>query len=84
MARTRPTATRDFRLDFAPMRTRRRHVNLSQGDLAAAVGVHLQTVSRTENGLSEPSLRQMVGYSRALGIPIHLLFTVQDTSDAGT
>lgn len=83
MSRTKPAPTpfSNFRLDFAPLRTRRRQLDMTQKQLAAAAGIHWMTVHRTERGRSEPSISQMVAISRALGVPTHLLYTV--TSLAG-
>lgn len=69
-------------LDFSPMRRRRRQVEMTQGDLAAAVGVHRQTIWRTETNRTEPTLRQMFAIARALGTPIHLLVTVMPQQEA--
>jgi DNA-binding XRE family transcriptional regulator len=74
----RPTSASAIRLDFTPMRRRRRQVEMSQGALAAAIGVHRQTIYRTERNRSEPTLRQMYAIARALGTPIHLLVHVLD------
>ena len=78
MSRTKPASTvfSNFRLDFTPLRTRRRQLDLTQKQLGAAAGVHWMTVHRTERGRTAPSIAQMVAISRALGVPTHLLYTV--------
>lgn len=63
------------------MAARRRYLNLSQRQLAAAIGVHPITVNRTELGRSEPTLKQMLAASRALGTPLHDLFNVTEPDE---
>ena len=76
--RTRPAPTpfSKFRLDFTPMAQRRRYLGITQAQLARAVGVHPVTMNRTERNRSEPTFSQMLSYARALGTPLHLLYTV--------
>jgi|GEM_PF-2408648 len=76
MARTKlqPTPFNRFRLDFDPMRKRRRQLDMTQRQLADAAGVHWMTIHRTERNRSEPSYSQMVAIARALGTPVsHLV-----------
>lgn len=78
MPRTKltPTQFNRFRLDLSPMAARRRYLGMSQGSLARAIGVHRETVGRTERNATEPTLSQMLAASRALGTPLHQLFVV--------
>lgn len=78
MSRTRPTPTQfsRFRLDFAPMAARRRYLGMTQKQLAVAVGIHPVSMYRTEKNRSEPTFSQMLALARALGTPLHLLYTV--------
>lgn len=78
MSRTPPQPVRAFRLDFTPLARLRRWHNISQVDLAAAVGVHEMTIWRTEKNRSAPSVEQLVAMARALGSPMHDLFAVVD------
>jgi DNA-binding XRE family transcriptional regulator len=75
MPRTKltPTQFNRFRLDLSPMAARRRFLGMSQGQLGRAIGVHRETVGRNS---TEPTLSQMLAASRALGTPLHQLFTV--------
>lgn len=70
MARTRPTQFNHIRLDFTPMARRRRWLGMTQRQLADAVGVHPVTINRVEKNRTEPTLRQMISASRALGVPL--------------
>lgn len=83
MPRTKPQPTpfSRFRLDFTPLRQRRRQLDMTQRQLAAAIGVHVITIYRTEKNRSEPTLSQMLAIARSLGTPVHLLFTVTSLPD---
>ena len=72
----RPKSKSPFRLDFTPMARHRRYAMVTQRQLAAAVGVHPMSIWRTERNRHEPTVRLMVGVSKALGIPIHELYEV--------
>lgn len=63
------------------MAARRRYLNLSQRQLGAAIGVHEITVWRTENGVSQPTLHQMLAAARALGTPLHDLYDVTEPDE---
>lgn len=78
MPRTAPKPQRGFSLDFTPLRQRRRFLEISHRALAEAVGVHPITVWRTEQNRTAPTVEQLVGMSRALGVPMHSLFIVKD------
>lgn len=80
MPRTKPTPTpfSDFHLDFTPMGRRRRWLNLSQRQLANAIGIHPVSQNRVENNRGEPSMRQIVAAAKALGVPVWELFEVVD------
>ena len=54
---------------------------MSQRQLAAAIGVHPITVNRTELGRSTPTLHQMLAAARALGTPLHDLFSVTEPDE---
>ena len=45
---------------------------MTQSDLAEAVGLSVQTVSRHVNGTRQPTLPQLEAYSRALGVAFHV------------
>jgi transcriptional regulator with XRE-family HTH domain len=60
------------------MAQRRRHLGMTQAQLARAIGVHPVTQNRTERNRSEPTFSQMLAIARALGTPIHQLVTVVD------
>lgn len=79
MPRTTPQPEhRPFVLDFTPLRQRRRYLGITAQDLARAVGVHRITVYRTELNRTSPTADQLVGYARALGVPMTSLFNVVD------
>jgi putative transcriptional regulator len=84
MSRTSPAPApfSQFALSFAPLRQRRRFLDLSQKQLASAVGVHWHTISRLERGRTEPTLNLLVAIARALGTPLHQLFSVTDEPSA--
>jgi DNA-binding XRE family transcriptional regulator len=71
-------AVRPFRLDFTPLRRRRRELEITQGDLADSAGISRQTVWRTERNLTVPSAWQLIAIARALGAPATDLFSVID------
>ncbi len=79
MGRTAPEPIAPFRLDFEPLRRRRKYLEISSRDLASAAGVHYTTIYRLENNKNEtPSAALLVAVARALGVPMHQLFTVHD------
>lgn len=53
-------------------------MNITQVDLAAAVGVHEMTIWRLEKNRHRPTLDLLVAIARALGSPIYQLWTVVD------
>jgi putative transcriptional regulator len=50
---------------------------LSQGDLAAALGVSRQTVNSIETGRYTPSLALAVGLARFFGLTVEEIFHVE-------
>lgn len=85
MGKTKPqpaTFSR-FRLDFGPMAARRRYLNMTQRQLAAAVGVHQMTIHRVEANRANPTKHLTVAVARALGVPEHDLYTVRDLETVG-
>lgn len=52
------------------MRERR---DLTQRDLAEAVGVHVTAVSHWEQGLSRPSVLRLAAVAKALGVTVDAL-----------
>ena len=56
------------------MRAARAERDMSQTDLAAAVGVTRQTISMIESGNYNPTLRLCLGICRALGKTLDQLF----------
>jgi transcriptional regulator with XRE-family HTH domain len=44
--------------------------NLSQGDVAKALGVHITYVSQIERGVRNPTLKNIERLAKALGVPI--------------
>ena len=63
------------------MKRRRRWLGMSQRQLALAIGVHPITQNRTELNRSQPTFSQVLAASRALGVPMHLLFEVVELPD---
>jgi putative transcriptional regulator len=68
------------RTDWRPLAATRHRLGLSQRELALAVGVHKYTIYRIEKGRSCPSVDLALGIARALGVPLHHLFTVSEVS----
>ena len=56
------------------MRLARMEREMSQGELAAAVGVTRQTISMVESGKYNPTLKLCVAICRALGCTLDELF----------
>jgi transcriptional regulator with XRE-family HTH domain len=78
-APTPPNPVRPFDLDFTPLRKIRREVDLSQAQLARAAGINAITLWRIERGRSpNPQVKILVALARALGVPMHHLFTVSE------
>jgi len=77
-----------FRLNFAPLRARRRVLEVSQEQLATVAGVSPQSVLRMESGTrpEDVTVHELVAYSRALGVPLMDLFKVENvrSTDAST
>jgi transcriptional regulator with XRE-family HTH domain len=60
------------------IRTRRRQLDLSVSDLAAAAGISTGMLSKIENGQISPSLATLQSIAGALGAPIASLFAAFD------
>ena len=56
------------------LRAARAERDMSQADLAAAVGVTRQTISMIESGNYNPTLRLCLGICRALGKTLDQIF----------
>lgn len=56
------------------VRERRQKQDLSQADLASAVGVSRQTINSIETGKYTPSLPLALALSRFFGVPIEEMF----------
>jgi len=67
----------EIRLDFAPLRHRRRLLGVSQRALAPLCGgCHPSLISHWERNARMPSALQLVRLARALGTPTFMLFDV--------
>ncbi|MFM9876400.1 MAG: helix-turn-helix transcriptional regulator [Rhodoglobus sp.] len=60
------------------IRSRRESAGLSQGALAAAVGVSRQTINAIETGRYDPSLTLAVRLARYFESPVEEVFHVDD------
>ena len=56
----------------------RAELQLSQGDLAEILDVHLMTVSRWERGINSPSLRDIVNMVDLFGVSSDYLLGITD------
>ncbi|MDQ6688425.1 MAG: helix-turn-helix transcriptional regulator [Actinomycetota bacterium] len=61
------------------VRQRRTDQDLSQGDLARALGVSRQTVNSIETGRYTPSLPLAIAVSRFFGLSVEEIFDADDT-----
>lgn len=59
------------------VRALRTHRGLSQGELAAAMGVSRQTINSIETGKYLPSLPLAIGLARFFGMPVEEVFHVE-------
>lgn len=55
------------------IKDRRERLNLSQGDLGKAMGVHLQVISNIERGVSGVAAIRAKRLAKALEIPVNLI-----------
>ncbi len=78
--RTAPEPIPPFDMDFTPLRRLRSYRLLTRAQLARAAGVHPITVWRIETNRGDPSGKAIVAIARALGVPMHDLFTVIDAA----
>lgn len=77
----KPTPTRySNRLDFTPLKQRRRAALMSQAELARLVGVHPITITRVERNQREPSLKLVLSIAQVFGTPITQLFQLHPDS----
>ena len=60
------------------LREERARLDLTQGDLAAAVGVSRKTINTVENGVFVPSTVLALRLARALGTTVEALFQLPD------
>jgi len=51
---------------------------LTQQELADRAGLSRKTVNTVENGVFTPSVLVALTLARALGVPLHALFTLED------
>lgn len=65
-------------LDFSRLRSRRRKLEVTQTELAQAVGCHRVTIHRIERNQMNPTIELLVSIARALGTPMYDLFDVVD------
>lgn len=52
----------------AALAARRRDLRMTQAEVAAFCGVSQATISRVEDGLTDPSLRLLTGYANFVGL----------------
>jgi hypothetical protein len=73
-------AVRPFRLSFRPLRAHRRAREVTAQKLATLGGVGEMTFYRTEWGRRDDqvTIRELIAYSRALGVPVLELVEVID------
>ncbi|HEY7225063.1 MAG TPA: helix-turn-helix transcriptional regulator [Micromonosporaceae bacterium] len=67
----------EFTVTGSRVRELRQARELSQGDLAAALGVSRQTVNSIETGRYTPSLALAVGLARFFGLTVEEIFHVE-------
>jgi putative transcriptional regulator len=60
------------------LREERARLGLTQGDLAALVGVSRKTINTVENGVFIPSTVLALRLARALGTTVELLFQLPE------
>lgn len=59
----------------------RRARKVSQSELAEAVGIRRETLSRLENGLYNPSLKLAMDIAKYFGQPVEEVFKFVDNED---
>lgn len=71
---------------FSRLAVARRAAGLSRAELAAAIGVHYQTVGYLERDEYSPSLSLALRISAVLGVPVEQVFSLQpfQTQEVGT
>ena len=60
------------------LREHRQARGLDQAELAALVGVRLETIGRLENGLYNPSLKLAMDLAKVFGVSVEELFSFQE------
>ena len=63
------------------IRVQRAIKNITQEELAAAVGVTRKTINTIENGIYTPSATLALRMARYFGIPVEELFRLPDDTD---
>ncbi len=67
-----------FTLDFTPLRMRRRALGIPLRRLQTITGINYTSVWFIEHGHQSPTAWQLVALARALGVPVHELYTVRE------
>lgn len=67
-----------LQIDFGILEDARHAAGLSREEVAVALGVSFITIYRWERNQNVPDLVQVIGLSRALGVPMSDLFTVKE------
>lgn len=56
------------------IRRRRKMLQMTQSDLAAAIGIRFQQIQKYETGLNQMTVERIVQVTKALGMPVAELF----------
>lgn len=80
--KTGVVAEQPFHVSLRPLRVQRLILGVPVRRLAQAIGVSEFSLYRYENGTTIPTIDQMIGLSRALGVPITDLYDVKDGQKA--
>jgi DNA-binding XRE family transcriptional regulator len=73
-----------FTIDYTPLRRRRRVLGLTLRRMQAITGIPFQTTNRIEWNQQDPKVRQLIAISRALGVPMHDLYTIREQRERST
>ena len=71
-----------FILDWSPLRTWRRRLDLTQRELGRLVGRSGALIGLIEAGERQPSVHTAFAFARGLGVPLFDLVTVVDDAMA--